>query len=143
MPKGIKVTKPTVLPAPLVRSFASTELEYVRDMFQTATSFSLVDARARRTVEVPDVEAARGAAEIMFHSESMLARKPNDRSLLLYAVKGNRQALIATIFPAGTTSFPALPGRYKEESNQWTTDGEWKLKEPASKPKRAKARSVE
>lgn len=143
-PKKVTVPEHETPHPPIVRAFAADEQEYMRDLFANAENFRLVDMRIPRdapgySTDAPDVEAAKGVADLLFHSPSMLARKPFDRKLLLYAVKGIRQALIATIFPAGTTSFPAMPGKYKEETNQWTTDGEWKLREPKpAKTKRPK-----
>lgn len=143
-PKKVTVPETETPHPPINRAFASDEQEYMRDLFADPDRLTLVDMRISRndpgySTDAPDIETAKGIADLLFHSPSMLARKPFDRKLLLYAVKGIRQALIATIFPAGTTSFPAMPGKYKEETNQWTTDGEWKLREPKpAKPKRPK-----
>jgi transposase len=144
-PKRVDVPESETPHQPIVRAFASDEQEYMRDLFANADNFRLVDMRLPRdtpgySTDAPDIEAAKGVADLLFHSPAMLSRRPIDRKLLLYATKGVRQALIATIFPAGTTSFPVMPGKYKEESNQWTTDGEWKLREP--KPTKNKRQKI-
>jgi hypothetical protein len=119
--KRINVTES---PRPRKKGIADDGLlDFEEELIRTADEFTLINMRLRRGAPGYRNEAS-SLEEAEMLAAKIFASNPTLQSLTMYATRGARFAQVATVFPAGTTKLPNLPGRAKTESRQWIVGGQ-------------------